>query len=409
MLHSHSPQNAAKGIRTQYGRVFSIANTARSKPAGRRSLNGFRNIIGFLFCVALVSPLITGCEGDLSENPVADLGGPHQTKTDHSVANLDNTSSNVDAYNVGERLNQPLQIITNSLPEGRIGNNYSASMMATGGQPPYQWKLAGGTLPPGLNLNAAGTLSGLPEDSGLFTLSIEVWDSGGGRVQTNLQIKIIYVILLTGFGPFGSHATNPSWESIKPLDGFRVGDYEVRIQELPVEWDTSANLLFARLDKDHPAMVISSGLDDSATKMRLEKNAKNYQSGKDNQGVLKNGPCIADGPSAYQTRLPLVSIQQALSSSVGSYISSDAGSYLCNHVFYHLMHRVEPTSTIAGFIHVPLPQGTLKLEHITEAWKNILQAVTQNSGAAETLQSQTLIRDTIHSPPVYRGIETAPR
>jgi pyroglutamyl-peptidase len=34
-------------------------------------------------------------------------------------------------------------------------------------------------------------------------------------------------------------------------------------------------------------------------------------------------------------------------------VSQTAGTFVCNHVFYGLMHRTAGTKTRAGFIHVP--------------------------------------------------------
>jgi Putative Ig domain len=57
----------------------------------------------------------------------------------------------------------PLNITSNSLPNGQIGSAYSAFVGATGGTTPYKWSLSSGTLPAGLSLNAAtGAISGTP-------------------------------------------------------------------------------------------------------------------------------------------------------------------------------------------------------------------------------------------------------
>lgn len=64
-------------------------------------------------------------------------------------------------------------ITTTSLPSGTVGINYSATLQATGGTPPYtSWSATG--LPGGLTLSSSGVLSGKPQpavtDYGKFTL-----------------------------------------------------------------------------------------------------------------------------------------------------------------------------------------------------------------------------------------------
>ena len=45
-----------------------------------------------------------------------------------------------------------LTVTTTSLPGGTINTPYSATLGATGGEPPYNWSVIGGSLPPGLGI-----------------------------------------------------------------------------------------------------------------------------------------------------------------------------------------------------------------------------------------------------------------
>jgi hypothetical protein len=61
-----------------------------------------------------------------------------------------------------------LTITTGSLSAGTTGTAYNQTLLATGGVPSYTWSVTTGSLPSGLNLNAAtGVISGTP--SGTFT------------------------------------------------------------------------------------------------------------------------------------------------------------------------------------------------------------------------------------------------
>ena len=56
-----------------------------------------------------------------------------------------------------------LRILTHVLPSGAMGAQYSATLSASGGTPPYTWTLASGPLPAGLSLDSAtGAISGTP-------------------------------------------------------------------------------------------------------------------------------------------------------------------------------------------------------------------------------------------------------
>ena len=73
-----------------------------------------------------------------------------------------------------------LSITSTSLPSGLIGSAYSATLSATGGDPPYQWRMAPGSpkLPKGLKLGASGTIAGKPSKSSVSsTFTVEVEDA----------------------------------------------------------------------------------------------------------------------------------------------------------------------------------------------------------------------------------------
>lgn len=62
----------------------------------------------------------------------------------------------------------PFSVITTSLPTGTVGTAYSEPLQAKGGVSPYKWsELSGGSLPPGLTLDAnTGLIAGTPSATG---------------------------------------------------------------------------------------------------------------------------------------------------------------------------------------------------------------------------------------------------
>lgn len=71
----------------------------------------------------------------------------------------------------------PLTLSADSLPAAIVGKAYNRQFHATGGIPFYDWRIAGGSLPPGLTLNRfTGELTGSPRRVGTYPVTIEVRD-----------------------------------------------------------------------------------------------------------------------------------------------------------------------------------------------------------------------------------------
>ena len=66
-----------------------------------------------------------------------------------------------------------------SLPSGSRGTPYSATISATGGQPPYTFARTAGALPPGLTLSAGGSLTGTPTQDGNYSFTVTATGAAG--------------------------------------------------------------------------------------------------------------------------------------------------------------------------------------------------------------------------------------
>ncbi len=85
----------------------------------------------------------------------------------------------------------PLLITTDSLPVGTVNTPYSATLSATGGLPPYTWRIIKGSLPTGLSLDAnRGVISGVPKSAGTSNFSVQVSDSESPPATTSALLSI---------------------------------------------------------------------------------------------------------------------------------------------------------------------------------------------------------------------------
>ena len=168
------------------------------------------------------------------------------------------------------------------------------------------------------------------------------------------------MIVVTGFEAFGGHPSNPSEEIAKALDGRVIGGQTVHAAILPVH-HTDAARAAARLLAEHdPVAVLHVGLAAGRARLALERVALNVMDYEcpDNAGYQARGEaCVAGGPAAYLSTLPLSSILEALRrEGIPAYLSNTAGTYLCNQTLYSTLHAIasEGRRTRAGFMHVPL-------------------------------------------------------
>jgi pyroglutamyl-peptidase len=165
-------------------------------------------------------------------------------------------------------------------------------------------------------------------------------------------------VLLTGFAPFAGETINPSWQAVRLLDGSTIEGHRVTVAELPCEFDAVLPALRRVLRKATSAVVIATGVAGGREGISLERVAINVIDARipDNAGAQPiDVPVIRSGPAAYFSTLPLKASLQALcNADIPAHVSQTAGTYVCNQVFYGLMHALRRRKdTRAGFVHVP--------------------------------------------------------
>ncbi|MCC8466121.1 MULTISPECIES: pyroglutamyl-peptidase I [Photorhabdus] len=201
-------------------------------------------------------------------------------------------------------------------------------------------------------------------------------------------------VLITAFEPFDGEAINPSWESVRQLQNQQLSGAHIETRQLPCVFNTSLTYLYAAIDEIQPELVIAVGQAGGRPDITLERIAININDARipDNQGNQPiDTPIVAAGPAAYFSTLPIKAIVSGLQAAgIPASISQSAGTYVCNHVMYGLLHHLALTypKVRGGFIHIPyLPEQAVKhpgtpsmaLETITTALKIAIKQALNNS------------------------------
>ena len=178
-------------------------------------------------------------------------------------------------------------------------------------------------------------------------------------------------VLLTGFEPFNGAAINPSWEAVRALDGWEGPGFRVQARQLPCVFGEASKVLRGAVAELQPDLVIAAGQAGGRAGISVERVAINVDDASiaDNAGAQPvDARIAAEGPAAYFGTLPIKAIVRALRlRGFPAEVSQTAGTFVCNHVFYGLMHHVagqgaDARTVRAGFIHVPfLPEQAAEL------------------------------------------------
>jgi pyroglutamyl-peptidase len=164
-----------------------------------------------------------------------------------------------------------------------------------------------------------------------------------------------FELLATGFGPFRHHEINPSWAGLEAARPQLPPHVRLRRELLDVDWTRARGQLAGAITAD-TRWVIAFGVADDAD-IRIERFALNAadRDAADVNGTRFGDDRLCPGPPAYETRLPRLRLLRRLQAAgLRARESHYAGSYLCNFVFYHMMHHAaQRPDLVAGFVHVP--------------------------------------------------------
>lgn len=198
-------------------------------------------------------------------------------------------------------------------------------------------------------------------------------------------------VLITGFEPFGESSLNPSQLLVQGAPTALPNGIEIVKAILPVERAAGPAALIDALLRHQPDAAICFGLAVGRPAISLERVAVNLMDYRipDNTGeTVQDQPVATEGPPAYFSRLPLTAMLAALQANgIPAELSLTAGAYLCNQIFYTLMHHLaaHQRDIPAGFIHLPAcpeqaahfnkPLPTMSLDLLEKALPLLLETL----------------------------------
>lgn len=199
-------------------------------------------------------------------------------------------------------------------------------------------------------------------------------------------------ILVTGFDPFGEEKINPAIESVKRLPDFIDGHEIIKLEINTVAFK-SLNQIKDAIIKHQPDVVLSVGQAGGRFDITVEKVAINLDDFriKDNEGnQFIDREIFKDGETAYFSNLPVKAmVEKIKAENIPASISYSAGTFICNHVMYGVLHygATEFKGLKSGFIHIPfLPQQvvdkrnmpSMDLDTLVKGLTAAIQAIIKN-------------------------------
>lgn len=169
-------------------------------------------------------------------------------------------------------------------------------------------------------------------------------------------------VLLTGFEPFDGATSNPSATAVGAAATLlREQGVPTRALVLPVEFGRAGDVLAEAVRAERPAVVLATGLAAGRRGITPERVAINVRDARipDGAGAQPvDEPVVSGGPVAYFSSLPIKALVAAATElGVPASVSQTAGTYVCNDVFYRLMHVLTTDPALdgvrGGFVHVP--------------------------------------------------------
>ena len=183
-------------------------------------------------------------------------------------------------------------------------------------------------------------------------------------------------ILISGFEPFGNRPVNVSWEIAKKFKD-TAG---LKVILLPVSFSNAHNSLINMIEsKDYDLIIMMGETAASNDAVRLERVALNMKDSlmSDNEGKKGDEEEIVAGASkAYFTKFPVKKTALALKDKgYRVKVTNSAGTFVCNSLYYNVLHYLEENKiqTKALFVHLPVSTEIVSLSEMELIIKKLIK------------------------------------
>lgn len=198
-----------------------------------------------------------------------------------------------------------------------------------------------------------------------------------------------FSVVISGFEHYDDVSVNPSYEVPRILSEQGIGGLDgvglsISTVGLPVSFSKAWPLLSETIEEAKPDIVIATGLKRAARGVLLERCATNIMDSS-KPDIDNAAPSLVsidpDGPAAYWTRLPLRAILGEFThDSIPATLSSDAGTFVCNSLFYNLLNWASSQDKVlAGFVSLPVaneephPKRGLPMSQLVQACGDVVR------------------------------------
>ena len=173
-------------------------------------------------------------------------------------------------------------------------------------------------------------------------------------------------VLVAGFGPFPGAAKNPSGRlALAVARSRRAASRGTKIigAVIPTVYQEIFSTLADVLKAEKPDVVLMFGLAGSTPFMRVETRAMNVASSiyPDATGEKPaDHSLVAGSPQILNARAPVHRLLLAARRAGAKVkLSVNAGRYICNAAFFHVLDTARKTGApkLAAFVHIPWPRG----------------------------------------------------
>ncbi len=175
------------------------------------------------------------------------------------------------------------------------------------------------------------------------------------------------LFFVTGFGPFGDHKHNPSWDVARAAGETLGTDPHL----LPVTFEVAAQFTRAHLQAVSTTRLffVHFGLAADRSAVCFERRARNRRSDDPSTDDTSSAdpsrlrPLVTDGRDQYPCLVDVSTLtekynRRASDALPDGRISKDCGAYVCNALYYHSLRacveaRTDGSAADALFVHVP--------------------------------------------------------